>query len=250
MNESIVQLIWKRPETLDYPKVWHTFQAKDADTDNLVDYRIEDLTEARTKAASDALIKHFIRDEPLCNAFGVTDDPEAELENIKQLWEPIIKQRMALVCYKTGSEEIVGLNMNFVASKGEHFFENIQERLVSEKNVRLFTTMGLVYENFDLFEHYGVDKYLSSAGLLVTPNYRGRHIGEQFLVTREAICKEFGIKLTATVFTSDYSNRSADKVGFKLDASLSYDDIHKKHPELEGIGNVKSKYLTLKSLSY
>lgn len=90
----------------------------------------------------------------------------------------------------------------------------------SEKNVRQFIAMGLVYENFDLFEHYSVDKYLSSAGLLVTPNYRGRHIGEKFLMVREAICKEFGIKLTSTLFTSDFSNRIADKVGFKLDIRL------------------------------
>lgn len=61
---------------------------------------------------------------------GVTDDPEAELEIIKQLWEPIIKQRMVLACYKTGSDEIVGLNMNFVESKGDHFFENVQERVI------------------------------------------------------------------------------------------------------------------------
>lgn len=54
----------------------------------------------------------------------------AESDIIKLLWEPVIKQKMTLVCYKTGSEEIVGLNMNFVASKDEHFFENAQKNVI------------------------------------------------------------------------------------------------------------------------
>lgn len=92
----------------------------------------------------------------------------------------------------------------------------------SEKNRRLFATMGLVNENFDTFEHYGVDKYLTSAGLLTITKYRGRNIGGQFLKARGAICKEFAIKLTSTTFTSDFSNHNADNVGFKLDIHLRY----------------------------
>lgn len=75
---------------------------------------------------------------------------------------------------------------------------------------------------FDAFEHYGVHEYLGSAGLVVDSRYRGRGIGEEFLRVRRAVCKEFGIKLTSTVFTSDFSNRIADKVGFKLDVGLRY----------------------------
>lgn len=87
----------------------------------------------------------------------------------------------------------------------------------SEKNIRQFFTLSLLNEDFDTYERYGVDQYLTSAGLTVTPKYRGRGIGEQFLKSRAVICKEFGIKLTSTSFTSEFSNRIADKVGFKLD---------------------------------
>lgn len=77
--------------------------------------------------------------------------------------------------------------------------------------------MFLLYEDFDTFKHYNVDKYLGSVGLIVSSRYRGRAIGEHFLQTRQAFCKEFGIKLTSTAFTSNFSNRIADKVGFKPD---------------------------------
>lgn len=66
-------------------------------------------------------------------------------------------------------------------------------------------------------ENYGVDKYLTSVSLVVGTRYRGRGIGEQLLGTRNIVCQEFGIKVTSTSFTSDHSNRIAEKVGFKID---------------------------------
>lgn len=174
---------------------------------------------------------------------GIANDPVAEEDLVKYVWKPVIEQKMVLVCYKTGSDEIVGLNTNFVTYKHEHFYEKIQKQVTtttaivifkisnemfifpifqfkSEKNVRHFDTLFLIGENFNICEHYGVDKYLSSAGLVVPSKYRGRSIGEQFLNTRKFICRHFGIKLTSTLFTSYYSDKSADKVGFKLDTIL------------------------------
>lgn len=172
----------------------------------------------------------------------VANDPVAETDLVKWYWEPVIQQKMGLVCYKTGSDEIVGVNMNFVACKDDHFYDDMQRHVMnlmkrykrrfifskiffqfkSEKNHRQFATLGLLNENFDSCKHYGVDKYLSSAGLVVIPECRGRGIGEQFLKCRESICKEFGIKLTSTSFTSEFSNRVADRAGFKVDVVLRY----------------------------
>lgn len=81
----------------------------------------------------------------------------------------------------------------------------------------------LLYEDFDTFDHYDVDKYLSSTGIVVFEEYRGRGIGEQFLRARKPFCQTFGIKLTVDIFTSNFSNANSDKIGFQLDKSLKYD---------------------------
>lgn len=101
----------------------------------------------------------------------------------------------------------------------------------------------VAYENFDTCEQYEVDQYLSSFGLSVDKNYRGRGIGEQLLLARYAqffslkrrwensdsdnrksyrksMCKEFGLTVTHTIFSSDFSNRNAARAGFKTDVSL------------------------------
>lgn len=78
----------------------------------------------------------------------------------------------------------------------------------------------LLYESFDPFEYYGVDEYMSSFGLSVDRKYRGRNIGDHFLASRKLLCKEYGLKFTQTIFSSDYSNKNADRVGFVSNVAI------------------------------
>lgn len=185
------------------------------------------------------------------NFIEVASDPVAVDDLVKYFWQPVLAQKMVLVCSKSGTDEIVGLNTNFVKYKDENFYDYIKKQVndtkidsdysdqivisqrfnklfvsslisqfKSDKNVRQFDALFFMGENFNICEHYGVDKYLSCAGLVVSSKYRGRRIGEHLLSARKAVCKHFGIKLTSTPFTSNYSNKIADKVGFKLDKFL------------------------------
>lgn len=88
------------------------------------------------------------------------------------------------------------------------------KQLKSEKAKNLFGLFNLMYENFDPFECYGVDKFMASLGLSVHSNYRGRQIGDHLLATRKSMCKAFGLKLTHSMFSSEFSNGNADRVGF------------------------------------
>lgn len=59
---------------------------------------------------------------------GVLNYPEA-VGDFLMLWKIMIKQKMALVCFKEGSDEIIGLNMNFVESKDEQFMEKCYQQV-------------------------------------------------------------------------------------------------------------------------
>lgn len=64
----------------------------------------------------------------------VTDgasDPD-HIEDYKFIWKSMIAQKTPLVCFKSGSDEIVGLNMIFVSNKDDHFMERVRKQ-VSEK---------------------------------------------------------------------------------------------------------------------
>lgn len=71
---KIIESEWKRPKSLEFPKIWHTFKAKDIDSDNLVKYRIQDLPESIFDEAIKMMSTAFCKDEPLCEAYGMLNN--------------------------------------------------------------------------------------------------------------------------------------------------------------------------------
>lgn len=60
---------WTRPNS-EYPRVWNTFMAKDIDSDELVEYRIQDSPESREDEAVQFMAERMCKEEPLSEAFG------------------------------------------------------------------------------------------------------------------------------------------------------------------------------------
>lgn len=69
--EDSIALNWERPESLKYPKIWHTFRAKDTESDELVEYRIQDLPESRFDEVLNVILPNFLKDEPISEAYGM-----------------------------------------------------------------------------------------------------------------------------------------------------------------------------------
>ena len=74
---------------------------------------------------------------------------------------------------------------------------------------------------FDVYQHYNVDRYVSSLGLSVNTKYRGRGIATQLLLARIPLCKAIGVKLTTTTFTGVASQKCAAKIGFVEDLRIT-----------------------------
>lgn len=70
MSGEKIILKWKRPDTIEYPKVWHRFQARDLNGDNLVEYRIEDLVHEKVEDAFKHMRDFYFKDEPVSAALG------------------------------------------------------------------------------------------------------------------------------------------------------------------------------------
>lgn len=109
---------WSRPSHLQYPKVWLEFKANDVDTNDLVDYTVQDLPEDRFTEAIKIMASNFLADAPMAKLKNGAHNFFYVKDNIR-IWEGIVKQRMTHVCFKNGSDEIIGLNFNFVSSKDD-----------------------------------------------------------------------------------------------------------------------------------
>lgn len=142
-----------------------------------------------------------------CNVLDGSDDKQ-HIADYTIGWRSVLAQKTVLVCFKAGSDEIVGVNFNFVNSVEDDFFKHYTDLLsVIDAIARCFNIefifntnfhfqcdsvitkmvfgmISLLYENFDPFERYGVTEFLGSFGLSVDRKYRGRGVGQQLLGAR------------------------------------------------------------------
>lgn len=68
---EIPTLKWKRPATLEYPKVWYTFKARDLNSDELVEYRVQDLPLEKADEVFEYMYNNYIKDEPVGAVLGI-----------------------------------------------------------------------------------------------------------------------------------------------------------------------------------
>lgn len=67
---SDITFIWERPKTVEFPKIWHTFKARDLDSDELIKYRIQDLPLDRMEEAFEHMRANYNQDEPIAQVLG------------------------------------------------------------------------------------------------------------------------------------------------------------------------------------
>lgn len=136
---SLPVLKWKRPESSPFPKIWHTFKARDIDSENLVEYRIQDLPLDRFADCHEQFAKTFMQGEPLGTPLGGTRDPYL-IEDYKTLCEPVLAQRMSLACFKEGSNDIIGANLVFINTTEDNYFRDITKHV---RIIRIITNVPI-----------------------------------------------------------------------------------------------------------
>lgn len=109
----------KRPEALEFPQVYYTFKAKDKNSDNIVEYRVQDLPEDLYGETVDFMVKYFLPDETFCSSRNIPNNPCA-IESFRELWHDSLKQKLSIGCFKNdGSDEFVGANVLVLYSKDD-----------------------------------------------------------------------------------------------------------------------------------
>uniref|UniRef100_U5ENP2 N-acetyltransferase domain-containing protein n=1 Tax=Corethrella appendiculata TaxID=1370023 RepID=U5ENP2_9DIPT len=234
---------WERPKNIPFPNVWLKFKAKDLNSDNLVDYIVQDLPESYYDKAMEHMQKYFLRDESICKSIDLIND-EVGNRNCCKCWEDFIRNdKCSLVCFKMGSDEIVGLNIIYIETKSNKVVIDSK----SDKFMKINRAIAYCTDEAKVYETYGIDKYLSAFGLSVDPKYRGRGIGEQILRARIPLCKSLGIDVTSTSFTGKASQRSAEKCGFTVQFEETYENLAKLKDEYN-FPNINEKSLKIMSM--
>lgn len=220
---------FKRPENLSFPQIYHTFRAKDRDSDEIVNYYVQDLPNDRVEEATDLMAKHFLPDETLCSSIGLHKDQE-EVEKIKLMWQEMAKEKFSIVCFREGHDDIVAANFLTIYSKND---PKEEFPAIGEKLKAVFELMDIESSKTDVYDMFGVQSYMTALGLCVNTDYRRRGIATEMLKARAPFLKSLGLKVTTTVFTAIGSQKAAALAGYKEIHVRSYEEIGKDFPAFD-----------------
>ena len=67
----------------------------------------------------------------------------------------------------------------------------------------------------DIYNKFNIYEYLSSSGLCINRDYRGRGIAKKLLQARVQILKNLGLTVSASPFSATVSQLVAKSVGFE-----------------------------------
>lgn len=112
------------------------------------------------------------------------DQDEDYHTDLERMWRGCMEQKTTLVCFREGSDEIIGLNVMIFSIKSDTFMQELEAQSKSKGFRSVCKIMDICYERFSPYEKYNVDRYISSLGLTVERKYRGIALGTRMLQAR------------------------------------------------------------------
>ncbi|PNF19851.1 hypothetical protein B7P43_G12512 [Cryptotermes secundus] len=218
---------WSRPNSVPLPTVWRQCSGLRETPDGTVpEFRIQDVPEHMHEDIVNFMTTHFCRDEVTCACVRILEDPVSTAE-LQDIWRMMLKQNVSLVAIVGHNEEenppkIAGCNIMGVSFKDENHTSDMFKGL-RLRNISRFV-LDLVSERVNMYEHYGVEEYMSALGLCVDPVFRCQGLGLELLKARFDLGKAVGLKATTTVFTAEASQRLAHKLGMEVLTEILYED--------------------------
>lgn len=216
-----------RREGTPYPQIYSRFSLKSRDNDDVEEFRIQDLTENYFDLAVDFIVENHARGAVFHNACKTLND-DSGIERVRAMYRKVFEERISLICIKSGSEEVAGLNALNIKSRFD-----ATSAVSEDPNFRLLNESLQHIENaFRVVDHYGVDRYVFAAGLCVDKNFRGRGIATEILKARAGVLRAIGLTVTSSVFSTIGAQRAAASAGYDENYTISYEELEKLFPQM------------------
>ncbi|XP_017465244.1 PREDICTED: uncharacterized protein LOC108358427 [Rhagoletis zephyria] len=215
-------MVWTRPA--GPPHVWSVIELIDSAGEKRK-FSLQEIPEERYEEALCHMCSIFVKDETICRAMGVINDPQS-VEQGRILYGQALSQGISVAAFEITKEDaeptLAGMNvLVYVDEETDKVMKSLEGKSKFMDLLRYVMTVSALADPRKI---YKVDKYLSALGLSVKPEYRRLGLGQKLLELRDGIGKKYGIEYTSTQFTSPTSQSLAKKVGFKTDLECPYEE--------------------------
>ncbi|XP_069700390.1 uncharacterized protein [Periplaneta americana] len=211
--------------------------------------RIEDLQEKRFEEAIHLLKKYFIREETLCRASELADDP-VSVESFIEVVLIWMRDMISLAAIEEGTGKLVGLVLNRVNGLLDHTRSFSRIRMMKgEAFNNVMELRCFMHKNFDVFEHYNVDQFFRFYGICVKRSFRDKGVGMGLLKASLNLARLMGQTVAMGIFTCVQSQQMAEKLGMVMHYEIEYsqwiknDDLVFDDP---GAGNYSAMLMAMR----
>ncbi|XP_049887881.1 uncharacterized protein LOC126382152 [Pectinophora gossypiella] len=210
---------------MPFKRVWDASCPREYDRweDGGVTWVIQDLPPEDDVKAVKLFVEHFLPDEALCIASGMTND-ELSIRSMTDFWLACVAQRTSLACYaiKDDVRTLAAVNCCIVSSADDH--DEIC-KIEGKAWTNVYEALHYAESRVNVYEFLGLDKVLYAMGLIVKREYRGARLGSRVLNARAPLALGMGVKATSTIFTGPASQKSAERAGFTTVAEVSFKEL-------------------------
>lgn len=91
------------------------------------------------------------------------------------------------------------------------FFKKFKDEALND----ILAVLDYTSSQVNIFEKLQVDKYLTTFGLVINPEYRGRGVATEMLNAMIPLGNALGIQAIASAFTGIGSQKAAEKAHYK-----------------------------------
>jgi hypothetical protein len=117
-----------RPRSINYPRVYHSFKARDLHSEKIIEYRVEDFPRDRHDEGVQFMVQNFFEDEVMGKSRRIKSDRTA-VDEISKFWNEILPRGFSIACFKENSNDIIAMNvMDVISIKDEKHDDNDEVR--------------------------------------------------------------------------------------------------------------------------
>lgn len=210
----------------NYPQIYSEFKLKLPNDDTFTEFIIQDLTEEFFDESVKFIIDNRAEAIIIHDATGTLLTEEGRVK-VERGYRKALEEKISLICLIKGSKTLVGLNALCISTRDDFLMPkehlNKSFRMQSEASIYILNAVNV-------FDVYGVEKFVSGSGLCVDSKYRRCGIAKELLKARKSLMKSIDVSLTSTMFTTHGAQQAAKSVGFDENFSIDYESLEKLVP--------------------
>ncbi|XP_034830581.1 uncharacterized protein [Maniola hyperantus] len=212
-------------------KIWTRFESKKADG-SIIKLRIEDRPVAHENDVYEFLMEHFVPEEAVHKASGVSKNKEA-IKEYRELMTLVFKAvpiYATVCCVDDDSStvgKILGLSVVQLMKNTDKFEDLIKDMEIKTEIMQRLLYAAKVLEGYsEDMKKYDIFYY--GRGIIVHPDYRRLGIAVQLVRARELMCTETGIPMTCAWMSAKGSQKAADQNNWKTMSEVPREELEEK----------------------